>query len=182
MANEKQRRLMQEALDDVLSTEEQNELFSHLDEDEKSFAEFNQLKRVDRLLNSAPHERAPQRLAVTIMARLSQTVKEQVVQQPGVSTETLTVALGLVTVAMMPMMVSASWMLLNSASNMELMTVVLNHVISMMLLVIEVLQVFLEQAQTMAEANPEAAAALLALIPATLLAMARYMLTSEHLN
>jgi hypothetical protein len=180
MTNETQRRLMHEALDDVLSPEERNELFSHLDQDEKSFAEFNQLQRVDRVLRNAPHERAPQRLAATIMARLSQTVKSQVQEQlPGISTETLSVALGLVTVATMPMMVSASWMLLNSAYSMELFHYVLQQVIGLLLLIIEVLRVFFDQAEMLVETNPQAAASLLALIPVTLLAMARYLLTSE---
>jgi hypothetical protein len=180
MTNENQRRLMQEALDDVLSLEERNELFSYLDKDDKSFAEFNQLKRVDQMLSNAPHERAPRRLAATIMARLSQTVKEEVQKQPDISTETLSIALGLVTVATMPMMVSASWMLLNSAYNMEMFNRVLQQVIGLLLLVIEILRVFLEEAERLVSSNPEAAAALLTLIPVTMLAMARFLLQGEE--
>ncbi|HEX2620861.1 MAG TPA: hypothetical protein VHL11_11955, partial [Phototrophicaceae bacterium] len=77
MANDRQRRLMQEALDDILSEEARQELFAHLDEDETDSAEYNQLRRVHSMLSTAPHERAPRRLAATIMARLGESLEAQ---------------------------------------------------------------------------------------------------------
>ncbi len=179
MTNERQRRLMQEALDQVLTDEERNELFKYLDSDQSSATEFNQLRRVDALLRNAPAERAPQRLAATIMARLSATVKAQTQSQMGITPEAVAVALGMVSVVTMPMLVAASWMLINSIATLEALNAVLNQIIGLLLLVLKVLQVFLEQAQQLVSSNPQAAAALLTLIPVTLLAMARYIMAGQ---
>ena len=74
MANERQKRLMQEALETAPPPEGQRELRQHLDRDAESTAEFSRLKQVDALLRTAPFERAPARLALGIMAKLAQAV------------------------------------------------------------------------------------------------------------
>ena len=63
MADERQRQLMQEALDQSLPPELLEKLRQQLDGDAEGSQQFNRLKRVDDMLRSAPHERAPARLA-----------------------------------------------------------------------------------------------------------------------
>lgn len=169
---------MQEALDGILAPEELQRLDSMLDEDPEEFAQYNRLQRVDSILSSAPHERAPKRLAVTIMARLSKSLEEQ--EQFGVPSEMIGVAMTLVTVVTMPLLVGACWLIVHAAASPELLEAVYQQIIATLLLVIEMLQVFLEKAQSLVTEDPEAAAALLALIPVTLLAIAHYVLSDEH--
>lgn len=193
MANEKMRRLMQEALDEALSPELQQELTHILDQDESNSAEFNRLNRVHRMLESAPYERAPKRLAATIMARISQTVQAQneaeyaatqaqtqahaqVSPEVEISRQMIQVALSLVMVATMPLLVAASWMVLHSLADVSLLNQVMQQIVSLLMLVLRVLEVFLEKAQEFAENDPEAAMALLALIPVTMLGLVRYIL------
>lgn len=186
MATEQQRRLMQEALDDVLSEEARQELFSILDEDEASFTEYNQLNRVHQLLKTAPHERAPRRLASTIMARLAESLEAQQQTQGQssaqleISREIIGVALTLVTVSTMPLLIAASWMVVHSLADPSLLTAVLQQIIGLLLLVLEILEVFMEKAQELAHTDQNAAMALLALIPVTLLAMVRYILSDDR--
>lgn len=185
MVNEKMRQMMQEALDDVLPEELRQELDTYLDANEEEVQYFNRLNRVDHLMSAAPFERAPRRLAATIMARLAENLEAQQQAQSQseaeleISREVVAVALALVTVATMPLLVAASWMVVNSMADPSLLTAVLQQIVGLLLLVLEMLQVFLEKAQELAESDPNAAMALLALIPVTLLAMVRYMLDEE---
>jgi hypothetical protein len=186
MTNDRMRQLMQEALDDVLPEELRQELDSYLDVDGEAVQEFNRLNSVDTILRRAPFERAPKRLASTIMARLAQSIEAQQLQAQAqteaeleISREVVAVALTLVTVATMPLLIAASWMVVNSMADPSLLTLVLQQIVGMLLLVLEMLQVFLEKAQELAENDPKAAMALLALIPVTLLALVRYMLGEE---
>jgi hypothetical protein len=186
MATEQQRRLMQEALDDVLSEEARQELFSILDEDEATFTEYNQLHRVHQMLKTAPQERAPRRLASTIMARLAESLEAgqhtqgQASAQLEMSREIIGVALTLVTVATMPLLVAASWMVIHSLADPSVLTLVLQRIVGFLLLVLEIMEVFMEKAQELARTDQNAALALLALIPVTLLAMVRYMLSDDR--
>lgn len=183
MTNNKQRLLlqMQEVLDEVIAPEEREKLYALLDEDPEEFARFNRLNRVDSMLRTAPHERAPKRLAATIMARLAKSLEEQEQQQQmGVSNEMVGVAMTLVTVVTMPLLVGACWLIVHAAASPELLDTVFQQIIATLLLVLEILQVFLEKAQELVTEDPEAAAALLALIPVTLLAIARYVLSDEE--
>lgn len=172
---------MQAALDGILEPEDLQRLESMLDEDPAEFAQYNRLQKVDSILSSAPHERAPKRLAVTIMARLAKSLEEQEQQQQlGVSSEMIGVAMTLVTVVTMPLLVGACWLIVHAAASPELLEAVFQQIIATLLLVIEMLQVFLEKAQAIATQDPEAATALLALIPVTLLAIAQYVLSDDH--
>jgi hypothetical protein len=98
------------------------------------------------------------------------------------SREIIAVALTLVTVTTMPLLVAASWMVVHSLADPSLITLVLQHIVGMLLLVLRILEVFLEKAQALANSDPAAAMALLALIPVTLLAMVRYMLSDDRGN
>jgi anti-sigma factor RsiW len=189
MVNDRMRQMMQEALDEVLPDELRQELDRFLDTDSEGVQEYNKLRRVDNLLKNATFERAPKRLAATIMARLAENIEmEQQVRTQGqhlseaeleLSREMIGIALTLVTVATMPLLVAASWMVVNSLADPSLLTAVLQQMIGFMLLVLEMLQVFLEKAEGLAESDPQSAMALLALIPMTLLALVRYMLSDD---
>ncbi len=188
-ANERLRRLMQEALDDVLTPEEREELVLHLDEDDATFSEYSRLKRVDDTLRTSPHERAPQRLAATIMARLGQSIQAEAeaqarqVQQSEaelqITAEVVSVAVSLVTVVTTPLLVAAAWMILNSAADPRVLERVFAQIIAVAMLVIEILQVLLERIEAQLQSDPDAAMATLALIPVVMLAIARYVLGDE---
>ncbi len=193
MASEKHRRLMQESLDQILSEEAQQELFAQLDTDQDTVAEYNKLHRVHNMLQNAPHERAPRRLAATIMARLAQGLEMQVsqdaspqtaadteaAQQVLISREVIALALNLVTVATMPLLVAATWMVIHAQADPALLTQVLQQIVALVLLILKIIEVFLEQAQKLAEEDPNTALALLSLIPVTMLAIVRYMLSEQ---
>lgn len=179
MSDERKRQLMQEALDGRLSPEEQHELMLHMEAHPDEAEHYSRLKQVDRMLATAPFERAPQRLALTIMARLAQTVKEQTQldeTMPQLSEAAIQVALQMVSVATLPLMVGASWLMLNAMSDPELMEVVLQQVAALMLLVIDVMKVIIDEALAVFEEDPEAAMALLTLIPITLLTLVKQIL------
>lgn len=182
MTSEKQRRLMQEALDELLPQDLQQELDSYLDQDRDIESEFNQLRRVHNMLQAAPYERAPRRLAATIMARLAEGVKagtqHQTQSSPYVhiSQEIISVALALVTVATMPLLIAASWMVINAMADPALLTMVLYQIVGLLLMVLEVMEVFLDKAQEVAKNDPQMAMGLLSLIPVTLLTIVRYLL------
>lgn len=170
---------MQEAIDDMLTPEQQRELSLILEREPAAARQYTKLQQVDQLLQTAPHERAPERLALTIMARLGQTVmelKREPEQNPEITEATLRVAVALVAVATLPLMVGASWMLLNAMTNPEAFEAVLLQVASLFLVVIEVLKVMIDTAMEAFKTDPEAALALLALIPLVLLALAKQVL------
>jgi hypothetical protein len=96
MADERQRQLMQEALDQSLPPELLEKLRKQLDNDPQGSQQFNRLKRVDDMLRSAPHERAPARLALSIMAKLAQTMNPRQLS----TSSSAAVALGLAMVVM----------------------------------------------------------------------------------
>jgi NADH:ubiquinone oxidoreductase subunit 6 (subunit J) len=191
MASEKHRRLMQESLDQILPEEAQRELFAYLNEDQDSVAEYNRLNRVHQLLENAPHERAPRRLAATIMARLAQGLEMQVSLEADtqadtrtehellVSREMIALALNLVTVSTMPLMIAASWMVIHAQADPAMLTQVLQQIVALTLLVLKIIEVFLQEAEKLAESEPETALAILSLLPITMLAIVRYLLSEQ---
>jgi anti-sigma factor RsiW len=180
MTDDRKRQLMQESLDDQLSPEAEQELSEHLARNPDAADRYSQLRRVDMMLRTAPHERAPERLAVTIMARLAQTIKEQqqASQQPQseITEATMQVAMQLVTVATLPLLVGAGYLLLNAQSNPETLEAVLLQVAAMLTMVIDTVTIMLDEAAAVFEENPEVAMAMLALIPVTLLTLVRQVL------
>lgn len=89
------------------------------------------------------------------------------------------VALTLVTVATLPLMIGASYLLLNAMSNPDALDVVLQQVAALIYLVLDVMKVMMEEAQAVFATNPEAALALLALIPVTLLTLVKQVLGQD---
>ena len=170
--------MMQEALDGQLPDETARKLLDILGRDKAAAKEYERLKRVDALLKRAPHQRAPARLAATIMARLAQRVHaETALSDLSPETQRLMMwSLSASMMAMMPMMEAASWLVLHAQRDPELLSEVMLQTISWMSLVTEALILLLEGAEDLARTQPELAAATLALTP--------YMLSSilDHLG
>lgn len=169
MATEREKRLMQEALDESLSPEARRALFEQLDEDVDAAAQFNRLRQVDHILKTAPLEHAPARLALAIMARLAELKAEHL---PGVSGLALALALALVTLLMLPLLVAAGWLVLAALGSAAVLSTALQQVVTLLALVLGVLKVFVERAQELLAASPQSSA-LLALIPIALFGLLR---------
>lgn len=180
---DRKQQLMQESLDGVLSPQEEHELQMQINEDPTTAGEYDRLQTVEEILREAPHERAPERLAMTIMARIAQTVKQQQTlysESQDIVEASVDVAVQLVTVATLPMLVAASALILNAQADPELIDAVLQQVAMLMILVLDVMNVLLEQAEAAYAEDPELALALLAMIPPTLLALVSQLLLDEN--
>lgn len=173
---ERKQQLMQESLDEALSPHALEELSEMLAKNPQTADEYQRLQKVDEMLRVAPFERAPKRLALTIMARIAQTVQEQTRPTSEIDMATLQVAVQLVTVATLPLLVGAGYMLLNSQTNPEVIEVVIEQVAMMLIMVINVIDVMIDEAKETAQTDPEAALAMLTLLPSTLLTMVGEML------
>lgn len=175
MTDDQKLQMMQDALDGDLSPEEQAALESQLQSDSQSAAQFDRLKQVDDMLQTAPHQRAPRRLAATIMARLSKMVEEEKQQSP-ITAEMMEAVIQLVTASTMPLLVSAGWLLLNAQSDPETLEVVLQEVAALLILVLETVEVILDEAQQIYPEDPELAMAALALMPIAILTLMQQVL------
>ncbi|MCU0512732.1 MAG: hypothetical protein MUE40_09190 [Anaerolineae bacterium] len=175
-------RMMQEQLDGVLADEQVSELYQRLNEDEDAAAQFARLGQVDRLMSNPPFARAPQRLAATIMARLAQTVQQQTETEdmPDEVRQALHMSVSLVILAMTPMMVAASWMVLNARYNPKLLTRVLERTIALMVMMIQALIFLLEETEQMARRHPDKAALAFSLIPVVLMGMLEYVYGTQN--
>ena len=167
-----QQDMMQEAIDGQLSQEMAQKLLEMLDRDQTAAQEFGRLRRVDSLLKRAPQQRAPARLAATIMARLAEQMRAETAKSE-MSPEmqrVMMLSLSAAMMAMMPMMEAASWLVLNARREPDLLSDVMIETIGWMSLVTDALIQLLEDAENLARSEPEVAAATLALTP--------YMLTT----
>jgi hypothetical protein len=171
MANERQKRLMQEALDEQLEGDARQRLFRELDENADSSAEFQRLRSVDRLLQTAPFERAPKTLALSVMARLAETLK-----QPGLSQLSglaLAIALSIMTVVMIPLLIGISTLFLSAIGSASALTGLLQVVGKMLALVIAGLDTLVESAQGLLATYPQTPALMLTLVPVLVFWVAR---------
>jgi hypothetical protein len=166
--------LIQRALDDDLHPDEVKELETLLDDAEHA-AEYSAQQQVDDLLSHPPMERAPERLALTIMARIAQTMRAQQKASP-IDDAQMQVAIQLVTVAALPLLVGAGYMLLNARTDPKKLENVLEPVVGMLIMVTDVIRVMIEEAEQVYEDDPELALAMLALIPPSLLMLVQELL------
>ena len=163
MANERQKRLMQQALDDQLEVESRQPLFRELEEDADTSAEFRRLREVDRLLQSAPFERAPKTLALSIMAKLAEGLKQpQLSQLSGLA---LALALSVMTLVMIPLLVGVSTLFLNAVGSAAALNGLLQVVGRMLALVIAGLDTLVASAQGLLETYPQTPALMITLVP-----------------
>ena len=162
-----QRDLMQEALDGQLADDLALELREALDKDASASREMDRLRRVDAMLKRAPHQRAPARLAATILARLAQRVEAEaeLAQLPPETQKLMMLYMSACMMAMMPMMEAASWLVLNARRDPELLGEAMLHTISYMSMVTDALIMLLQDAEDLARTQPQLATATLALTP-----------------
>ena len=184
MNMDRRQQLIQDSLDGELSAAEESELRQLVERSQDAAQELNQLEAIHTLLQRPPHERAPQRLASVIMARIAQMVQQEHLQVgeaelDEISQAMLNVAISTVTVATLPLLVGAAWLMLNQKSHPEAIEAVLDQVATLIELVMDTMQVMLEQAQQAFDEDPELAMAILTLIPATLLVLVRQVLGIE---
>lgn len=169
--------MMQAAIDGQLSEEMARRLKDALARDNGAAREYSRLQRVDSLLQRAPHERAPARLAATIMARVAERVRAQaqLADLPPETQRIMMLSLSAAIMAMMPMMEAASWLVLNAQRDPELLSDVMLETIGWMSLVTDALIQLLEDAESLARSEPVVAAATLALTPYLLGSMLDYL-------
>lgn len=167
MANERHRRLMQEALDQDLTPDTRQELARRLDQEPEAAAQYSRLRRVDQLLRTAPFEQAPARLALSIMARLAEELKtrEQLLRVSGLA---LAVALALVTLVMLPLLAAAAWLFLSAVGSASALAALIHQIAGMLAALAGALDAFVRGAQNLVADSPQTAALLLALVPAAI--------------
>jgi hypothetical protein len=171
------RQLMQAKLDGQLEPEAELELQKLLKAKPEALEEQAKLEAVHQTLTTAPHMRAPKRLAATIMARLAQTLEAQTKLQP--MTEEVRMALmftmQIVEMAMMPVMLAACYMVLKAAYNPMILSRVMDRTIALMMMMIDGLLVLLDEVEEMIKKDPDTARVAMALIPVALLGMLDYL-------
>ena len=168
----RQNRLMQEALDKNLPAEELSELYAQIDQSPADAAEFQRLKQVDRMLRAAPFERAPQGLALRIMARLAEGLQpEQLRRSSGLA---LALGLALVTLVLTPLLAALGLLILNVITNATALSTLIGQVINVLAMVLNSLDSVVQGAQDVLKAYPEAPVLMITLIPVALLWLGRF--------
>lgn len=171
------RQLMQENIDGELQPEHTRELLHYLEKDAEAAQENAQLQQLHDRLSSAPHLRAPNRLAATIMARLAKSIEAQaqLQQLPDEIKLALIMSISIVQMAMMPVMIAASQLVLMGVRSPDLISRVLERTISLMVIMIDSLVLLLEEIERMIEKDPENAPVAMSLIPVALMGMLEYL-------
>jgi anti-sigma factor RsiW len=164
---------MQEALDDRLSPEALQELYSRMDDDPREADEFARLRSVDRLLKTAPYEHAPQTLALKIMAQIAAGMHNAKLDRLS----GLALALGMVILAvtLVPLLVGVSWLLINGLGNATFFNAALQSITNLAAAGAAALTGLVQNAQALLSANPILPIGLLGLIPVGMLWLARLM-------
>ena len=174
----RQNRLMQEALDKNLPAETLNELYAQMDQSPADAAEFQRLKQVDRMLKAAPMERAPQALALKIMARLAEGLHpEQLRRSSGLA---LALGLALVALILTPLLVILGWMIISIISSAAALGALITQVVNLLALMMNSLDALVRGAQDTLKAYPEAPV-LISLIPISLFWLLRSALIAPLL-
>ncbi|MCU0474898.1 MAG: hypothetical protein MUC99_02075 [Anaerolineae bacterium] len=175
MSDNTARRLqrVQEALDAPLSPDQEAALQRDLSADGEAARAARRLERVHDLLSAAPRERAPERLAGRLMARISQIMASQKKRRWPVPRGAVSVAIALANAAALPLMTGAAWLMIHAAARPELARTVLPRVIMTHLMLIEVMVQILREAESVAHDDPDTAAAILRLLPEALRAVSQ---------
>jgi hypothetical protein len=110
------------------------------------------------------------------MARLAESVPEL---KARVSSLALALGLTLVFVILLPLLVAAGWLILSVFGSASALSSAIQQLTMLLTMVIGVLTVLVEKVQTLVTTSPEAPAALLALIPVSVLWLARYVMGKD---
>lgn len=157
---------MQEKLDGVLEQEQEDQLLHMLQQDEEAAEEYARLEQVDLVLSRAPMLRASNRLAATIMARLATQLQKEVEleEMPEHVRQAFLLSLSMVSLTTMPMMVAASWMVLNRQQTKALQHSI-ETAIALEVLMVRALIFLLEEVEYHLERDPEKAQFILSALP-----------------
>jgi hypothetical protein len=177
MANDRRQRLMQDALDDRLSPDALQHLYEQLDSDPDDADAFSRLRDADRLLKHAPHERAPQSLALRIMAQIAELQPAALTRTTGAA---LALALALVALLLAPLVAAASWLLINALTNPSGMSVLLQVALNAIASLLQALQSLVLSAQSWIANSVALPMALVALLPAGVIALWRLAISSPR--
>lgn len=168
---------MQEALDGELEAEALHELYQRIDGSPDEAADFQQLKQVDRLLRTAPMARAPQGLALKIMARLAEGLQpERLMRTSGLA---LALGLALVTLVLTPLLAGLGWLILNAVGNASALSALIDQIAGLLSVIMSALDALVAGARDVLNAYPEAPALMIALIPIALFWLARFAWRKE---
>lgn len=170
---------VQDSLDAQNNNEAHAALRSELASEPETFAAADRLERVHRMLSAAPRERAPERLAARIMARVSAILKQQKEADWPVPQEAIAAATALANAITMPLMTGAAWLIIHAAAHPRLTHDVLPRIVAVHLALIEVMVEVLREAEAVAHDDPETAAAILSLLPSALKTMANGLIDEQ---
>lgn len=179
------RQLMQEQLDGELDPQHEAQLHHYLERDSQAAEEKAKLEQVHQVLRTAPSMRAPSRLAATIMAKLAKSIEAQAQLEPMREEIKLALMLSttIVQMAMMPMMIAASYLVMNAAYNPAILSRVMERTIALLVMMIKGLVIMLEEIEEMIEKDPEMAPVAMSLIPVALMGMIEYIQDeTDHIN
>jgi len=176
------RQRMQESLDGALSEAMKADLMSSLARDREAAQEYDRLAQVDRLLSQTPTVRAPQRLAASIMARLTETVARQARLDalPEEVQRAIMLSLGLILNSLRPALVAASWLVLNAQRDPAILAEVVISSLGVMKITVDALLMLLDEVERLLEDDPQRAALGAALIPSLLLTMLDMLEATEE--
>lgn len=163
MADERNQRLMQEALDEHLTAEALQQFREELALDEDTLVEFDRLRRVDRMLGNAPMERAPARLALSIMAQIAKGVQTE--QLTTASSMAVALGLALVIIVTLPVLVAAVTLFLTAAGSAAALAAIIQAIAHLMGIVVAMLQVLVQGAQSVLATYPQAPLLLISVTP-----------------
>lgn len=161
MSDERQKRLMQEALDEQLSPEALEQLNQQMGDTTQT--QFEGLRKLDEMLRNAPFERAPHRLALNIMAKIAEVAKQQ--NLSTASGLALALGLALVTVVTLPLLVAAATLFLSAAGSAAALSAIIHQIINLLALVVAMLEAFVQGAQSLLANYPQAPMLMLAVVP-----------------
>ncbi len=163
MADERQKQLMQEALDQSLAPDLLEKLRQQLDGDAEGSQHFNRLKKVDDMLRSAPHERAPARLALSIMAKLAQTMNPR--QLSDSSSAAVALGLAMVVMVALPVLTVAISLFLSAMGSAAALNAILQQIANLLALVVGMLNALVEGAQSVLQNYPQAPLLIISVTP-----------------
>ena len=163
MADERQRQLMQEALDQALSPELLEKLRQQLDGDAVGSKQFNRLQKVDEMLRAAPYERAPARLALGIMAKLAQTMNPR--QLSTASSGAVALGLAMVVLVALPVLTVAISLFLSAIGSAAALNAILQQIANLLALVVGMLDTLVDGAQSVLQNYPQAPLLIISVVP-----------------
>lgn len=171
MANRRQRRLMQEALDEQLEQEGQRELRQALNQDARSAYEFDRLKRVDDMMRTAPMERAPQSMAQAIMERLAENLSPQRLSR--ISGLALALGLSVVTLILSPLLIAMALVALGAVGSAAALVGIIRQIVGLSNFSFALVEQSMSGLQALLGAYPHVPLLLIALIPVALFFIVR---------